>query len=167
MGRTMFEVGLFKAKNRVFEFDYQKTNMLESVQSSSLFDEYFIKSIEGILGSVRSKPKFRCSSLIINSWTRWSLFDVQKMMFKFVQCSIKWCLTHLYHLMFNMGILSTNHLFFRKLLNQYKSNVIFACMGWQHWLPPRSLPTVQKSLLFFCNTNNGAHASPLKIKHQC
>ena len=62
----MFEVGLFKAKNRVFEFDYQKTNMLESVQSSSLFDEYFIKSIEGILGSVRSKPKFRCSSLIMN-----------------------------------------------------------------------------------------------------
>ena len=34
--------------------------------------------------SVRSKPKFKCLSLIINKWTCLSLFDVQKVMFEFV-----------------------------------------------------------------------------------
>ena len=29
-----FDVRLFEAKDRVFEFDYQKTNMLESVRCS-------------------------------------------------------------------------------------------------------------------------------------
>ena len=43
------------------------------------------------LMSVCSKPKFRCSSLIINRWTCSSLLNVQKMMFEFVRCSIKWC----------------------------------------------------------------------------
>ena len=33
--------------------------------------------------SDRSKPKFRCSSSIINRWTCSSSFDVQKMMFEF------------------------------------------------------------------------------------
>ena len=45
---------------------------------------------DGCLISVRSKPKFRCSSSIINRGTRSSLFDVQKMMFEFVRCLIKW-----------------------------------------------------------------------------
>ena len=34
MGRTMFEVRSFEAKNRVFKFDYQKMNMFESVRCS-------------------------------------------------------------------------------------------------------------------------------------
>ena len=40
------------------------------------------------------RQKFKCSSSIINRWTRSSLFNVQKMMFKFVRCLIKWCSTH-------------------------------------------------------------------------
>ena len=38
MGHTMFEfdVRLFEAKNRVFEFDYQKMNMFEFVQCSKI-----------------------------------------------------------------------------------------------------------------------------------
>ena len=44
--------------------------------------------------SVHSKPNFRCSSSIINRGTRSSLFDVQKMMFEFVRCLIKWYSTH-------------------------------------------------------------------------
>ena len=31
MGQNMFEVRLFKAKNRLFEFDYQKENTFECV----------------------------------------------------------------------------------------------------------------------------------------
>ena len=34
--------------------------------------------------SVRSKPKFRCSSSIINKSIRLSSFDVRKMMFEFI-----------------------------------------------------------------------------------
>ena len=44
----------------------------------------------------RSKPKIGCSSSITNRWTRSSSFDVRKMMFEFVRCSIKWCSTHHY-----------------------------------------------------------------------
>ena len=31
MRRTMFDVQLFKAKNRVFEFDYQKMNRFQII----------------------------------------------------------------------------------------------------------------------------------------
>ena len=34
MGYTMFDVCLFEAKNRVFEFDYQKMSTFESIQWS-------------------------------------------------------------------------------------------------------------------------------------
>ena len=34
MGCNMFSVRLFEDKNRVFEFDYQKTNMFKSVRCS-------------------------------------------------------------------------------------------------------------------------------------
>ena len=44
--------------------------------------------------SVHSKPKFRCP--LINRWIHWSSFDVWKMVFEFVLCSIKWCLIHHY-----------------------------------------------------------------------
>ena len=47
----------------------------------------------------RSKPKIGCSSSITNKWTRSSSFDVRKMMFEFVRCSIKWCSTHHYWLL--------------------------------------------------------------------
>ena len=33
MGQTMFDVRLSEAKNRVFQFNYQKMNMLECVPS--------------------------------------------------------------------------------------------------------------------------------------
>ena len=46
----------------------------------------------------RSKPKIGCSSSITNRWTRSSSFNVRKMMFEFVRCSIKWCSTHHYYL---------------------------------------------------------------------
>ena len=42
----------------------------------------------------RSKPKIGCPSSISKRWTRSSSFNVQKMMFEFVWCSIKWCSTH-------------------------------------------------------------------------
>ena len=42
----------------------------------------------------RSKPKIRCSSSITNRWTRSSLFNVRKMMFEFIRCTIKWCSIH-------------------------------------------------------------------------
>ena len=41
-----------------------------------------------------SKPNMWCSSSITKRWTRLSLFDVQKMMFVFVWCSIKWFSNH-------------------------------------------------------------------------
>ena len=44
--------------------------------------------------SVRSKPKFRWLSSITNKWKFSSLFDVNKMILRFVWCSIKWCSTH-------------------------------------------------------------------------
>ena len=52
---SKFDVLPFKAKNRVFEFDYLNMNMFESVQCSkkwysSLFDDKFSKSSEGLLG---------------------------------------------------------------------------------------------------------------------
>ena len=52
MGRIMFKVRSLESKNRVFEFDYQKMNMFESVWCSkkwclSLFDEQFCKLSEG------------------------------------------------------------------------------------------------------------------------
>ena len=34
IGQTVFEVLSFEVKNRVFEFDYQKMNMFESVKCS-------------------------------------------------------------------------------------------------------------------------------------
>ena len=39
----------------------------------------------------RLKPKIGCSSSITNRWTCLRSFNVQKLMFKFVWCSIKWC----------------------------------------------------------------------------
>ena len=47
--------------------------------------------------SVRSKAKIRCSSSITKRWTHSSQFDVPKMMFNFVRCSIKWCSIHHYY----------------------------------------------------------------------
>ena len=44
----------------------------------------------------RSKLKIWCSSSITNRWTSSSSFDVWKMIFEFVQSSIKWCSTHHY-----------------------------------------------------------------------
>ena len=46
----------------------------------------------------RSKPKLGCLSSMTSRWKCSSLFDVRKMMFEFVQCSIKWCSTHHYEM---------------------------------------------------------------------
>ena len=55
-----------------------------------------VNLVKALLGSmlVRLKPKIGCSMLSTNRWTRWSSVHVEKMMFEFVQCLIKWCLTH-------------------------------------------------------------------------
>ena len=53
---------------------------------------------------VCSKSKIGCSSSITNRWTRSSSFDVQKMMFKFDWCSMKWYWTHHYRLSFTEEI---------------------------------------------------------------
>ena len=42
---------------------------------------------------VNSKPKIGCSISITNRWTCWNSFDVWKMMFEFIRCLIKCCLT--------------------------------------------------------------------------
>ena len=98
---SKFDVRSFEAKNRVF--DYQRMNTFVSircwkndVRACSMND--LVNLGKGLKVqcsmSVCSKPKFRCSRLIINRWTGSSLFDDRKMMFKFVWCLIKWCLTH-------------------------------------------------------------------------
>ena len=48
-------------------------------------------------------------NLITNIWTRASSFDVRKMMFDFVQCSIIWCSTHHYSLVVYMESFKLNH----------------------------------------------------------
>ena len=89
---SKFYVRSFEAKNRVFEFNYEKINMFECVWCSkndvgvcsmnnlvNLVKDFLVR----YLMSVCSKPKFRCycSSSIINSWTRSSSCNVRKMMF--------------------------------------------------------------------------------------
>ena len=84
MGRTMFEVRLLGAKNRVFQFDYQKINMFESVQC-------WEKTMLDVRCTfVRSKPKIGGSSSITKGCTHSSSFDVGKM----IRCSTKRCSTH-------------------------------------------------------------------------
>ena len=89
---SMFDVHLFQAKNRVFEFHYQ------FLWCSSQFDEWFSKFSESpIRFDVRSfvaKIFVWCSSSIPNRWISLSSFNVCKMMFEFVQCLIKCCSTH-------------------------------------------------------------------------
>ena len=53
---------------------------------------YYVRS----LISVRLMPKIGCLSMIVKRRTRWNLFDVLKIMFKSIQCSIKWHSTHHY-----------------------------------------------------------------------
>ena len=48
-----------------------------------------------------SKPKIWCSSSMTSRWTYLSSFDVQKIMFEFVWCSMKWCSIHHYKMYFN------------------------------------------------------------------
>ena len=67
------------------------TSGTTSTTTTHLANQHYGKYYEF---SFSSKPKIGCSSSITNIWTCSSSFDVQKMMFKFVRCSIKWCLTH-------------------------------------------------------------------------
>ena len=47
---SKFDARSFEAKNRVFEFDYQKMNTFKSVRCSNTFDDLFSKSSEGLFG---------------------------------------------------------------------------------------------------------------------
>ena len=87
---SKFDVRLFKAKNMVVRVRLPKD---EHVRVRLMFESV---GCEGLLCSmsVCLKPKFRCLSSIINRWTCSRSFDVRKMMFKFVRCSIKWRSTH-------------------------------------------------------------------------
>ena len=110
---SKFYVRSFEAKNRVFEFNYEKINMFECVWCSkndvgvcsmnnlvNLVKDFLVR----YLMSVCSKPKFRCSSSIINRWTCSGLLMFEKLMFEFVRCSIKWCSTHRYFLLVLCGL---------------------------------------------------------------
>ena len=77
-------------------FDVQKdeirvssTSDLENLVIAPLGSKFKVRSFEAKKG---------CLCLITNRWTYLSSFNVQKMMYKFVLCSIKWCLTHHYYI---------------------------------------------------------------------
>ena len=86
-----------------------------------------------------SKPKIGCSSSIINKWTCSSSFDVQKMMFEFVLCSVKWCLTH-----HNCHLYKHNWLLFNIVQENQGANLF----------------TNKTQIL-----NNDEHLAPTKKKH--
>ena len=98
MGRIMFKVRPFEAKTRLFKFDHEWMNTFELVQCSKNYVRVCLMSnlvnlTIALLGSmfIPLKPKIGCSSSITNRWTCSCSFDVRKMMFEFVRCSIKWC----------------------------------------------------------------------------
>ena len=98
---TYLHIVAFEAKNRVFEFDYQKINMFEfdqfsKKQCSSLFDELFSKSGEALQDLMFDICSFEAKNRVfmfdhqqMNTFGRSSLFDVRIMMLEFVQCLIK------------------------------------------------------------------------------
>ena len=108
MGRTMFDVwcsivqgpkigcssSITKRWTRSRQFNVRKNDVLvcSMINSLILVKAFYI----WCLTSVRWKPKFRCLISIINRWTHSSMFDVRKIMFAFVRCSLKWFLSHHY-----------------------------------------------------------------------
>ena len=81
-----------KRRSRLNSFDVRK-NDIGVFSMSNLVN--LVICLLGLM-SFRSKPKIGCWSSIVHQWTCSSLFDVQKMKFKFVRRSIKWCSTHHY-----------------------------------------------------------------------
>ena len=71
----MLDVWSFKAKNRVFELDYQMMNMFESVQCSknqyaSLYNEWFSKSSEGSIRFNVWSPFIQTQNYGVRVWSQ-------------------------------------------------------------------------------------------------
>ena len=97
MGRTKFEVpcSIFRSQKQGVQVQLAKDECASpfNVWKSDVWVCLMNNLVKAVwvrcLMSVCSKPKFRCSSSFIIRWTYSSSFEVRKMVFEFVGCSIK------------------------------------------------------------------------------
>ena len=87
-----------------------------------------------------SKPKIGRLCSITDRWTYSSSFDVRKMMFEFVRCSIKWCLTHHYFVPFKgtkLFLILQGHIllfsYFRTKKGQKRLNTLYYSHSQTFW----------------------------------
>ena len=89
------DVSSFKAKNRVFEFDYQKMNTFESIWcskkwSSNLFNEWFSKCGEDLLVSMLDVCSFEANNQVLVAEHVWVRSMFKNKVLKNLYCQLKW-----------------------------------------------------------------------------